>query len=154
MSRETKAALFAVYKEVFLLLLFRVNVPPKTLQFIGYYYSSFLYMTSKKKVTSMKNLAHTKVILKTWLFDVNTASYDVITYQNISLPMKNILFSASFNLKLDFQLLLYSLHWNLLKLVLKDKSKTSQKFLHKVAQYIPLIWLSYLLGNEKDSLNK
>ena len=49
MSRETKAALFAEYKEVFLLLLFRVNVPPKTLQFIGYYYSSFLYMTSKKK---------------------------------------------------------------------------------------------------------
>ena len=49
MSRERKAALFAEYKEVFLLLLFRVNVPPKTLQFIGYYYSSFLYMTSKKK---------------------------------------------------------------------------------------------------------
>ena len=58
MSRETKAGLFAEYKEVFLLLLFRVNVPPKTLQFIGYYYSSFLYMTSNKKVTSMKNLAH------------------------------------------------------------------------------------------------
>ena len=71
----------------------------------------FFTWQARKKVTSMKNLAHTKVILKTWLFDVNTASYDVITYQNISVPMKNILFSASFNLKLEFKLLLHSMYW-------------------------------------------
>ena len=44
----------------------------------------FFTWQARKKVTSMKNLAHTKVILKTWLFDVNTASYDVITYRYLS----------------------------------------------------------------------
>ena len=44
----------------------------------------FFTWQARKKVTSMKNLAHTKVVLKTWLFDVNTASYDVITYQYLS----------------------------------------------------------------------
>ena len=77
----------------------------------------FFTWQARKKVTSMKNLAHTKVILKTWLFDVNTASYDVITYQNISVPMKNILFSASFNWKLEFQLLLHSMYWYFFNLI-------------------------------------
>ena len=103
----------------------------------------FFTWQARKKVTSMKNLAHTKVILKTWLFDVNTASYDVIIYQNISLPMKNILFSASFNLKLEFQLLLHSMYWYFFNLIWENII-LSEVFLHKQVQYSPFIRLSYM----------
>ena len=103
----------------------------------------FFTWQARKKVTSMKNLAHTKVILKTWLFDVNTASYDVITYQNISVPMKNILFSASFNLKLEFQLLLHSMYWYFFNLIWENII-LSEVFLHKQVQYSPFIRLSYM----------
>ena len=103
----------------------------------------FFTWQARKKVTSMKNLAHTKVILKTWLFDVNTASYDVIIYQNISVPMKNILFSASFNLKLEFQLLLHSMYWYFFNLIWENII-LSEVFLHKQVQYSPFIRLSYM----------
>ena len=43
----------------------------------------FTWQAKNKKLTSMKKPCAQKLkLLKTWLFDVNTATYDVITYQS------------------------------------------------------------------------
>ena len=93
----------------------------------------FFTWQARKKVTSMKNLAHTKVVLKTWLFDVNTASYDVITYQYLSANEK-----YPFLCLFQFEIRVSTVTF---EYVLKFVKISFEKY---------IIRLSYILGNENS----